>query len=344
MSTSIPFSIPIEDIASRVTTLGPADAVLVAGSQSLGLAHANSDYDVYVVTNEPVPASREFGSKTYYDNTLIDVSYVPSSTVDRFVEILRTSDALTADQLDHDDLELMWRLVIGTPIDNEPAVADLQRALGRQRVADLIGRWRANNAQHRYLDGLFLLEHGSPIAGAVILRESAVETACAAITEAGFAYFDTKYLFDQIAMAGLAYADLLDALWQIESLPIAETDAIRTSCQALGQRWVRGTFASASLPHSWATATLARPLTQSLTHAGDGTVVWNRTQTYVLSTNANLIWQALDADPGTTVADLTTKTNLSPEIAAHVIHDLVTHGLARINWSPVIANAPGASA
>lgn len=340
-----PTALPVREIESRVTKLSATDAVLLAGSQSLGLAHANSDYDVYVVTEATIPTTMEYGSKTYYENTLIDVSYVHSSTVERFAEVLRTSDDLAPSDLDADDLELMWRLVIGTPIANEDACERVRNVLGRQRVADLIGRWRARNAEVRYLDGLFLMTHGSNLAAAVALRESAVEAACAAITEAGYAYFDTKYLFDQCAMAGPRYESLLRELWGIESLSLVTTDIadIHSRCQQLGRDWVGGAFADASLPDKWANATVRRSLAHSLELAGPGVVVWNRSETFTLGGDAARMWEALDGAPGASIAELSKLTDLPLARCGQALHELFIQGLTRLDWTAVISDRKGTS-
>ena len=333
-------ALPVREIESRVTKLSATDAVLLAGSQSLGLAHANSDYDIYVVTEVTIPAVMEYGSKTYYEDTLIDVSYVHSSTVERFTEVLRTSDDLAPSDLDADDLELMWRLVIGTPIANEDACERVKEVLGRQRVADLIGRWRAQNAQVRYLDGLFLMAHDSNLAAAVALRESAVEAACAVITEAGYAYFDTKYLFDQCAMAGPRYESLLGELWGIESLSLVTTAIaeIHSRCQQLGARWIGGAFADAAAQDTWANAMVRRSLAHALELAGPGVVVWNRSETTTLEGDAARMWEALDGALDPSIAELSKRTDLPLFRCGQAFHELFIQGLIRLDWTAVIAD------
>lgn len=341
MPTKAP--LPIGAIRSRVTTLSASDAVLLAGSQSLGLAHANSDYDVYVVTGAVIPPAMEYGSKTYYEDTLIDVSYVPASTVDGFVELLRASDSLSASDLDADDLELMWRLVIGTPIANEDGCARIRSELGLQRIADLIGRWRAQNAQARYLDALFLLAHGSDIAAVVAFRESAVEVACAAITEAGFAYFDTKYLFEQCAMAGPRYRPLLAELWEIEALPLSTTGVaeVHARCRELGANWVGAAFVDAAHEDAFADATVSRSLAQSLELAGPGSVVWNRAETYTLNGGAARVWEAIDGAPDASVREIAEITGISVAQCTYQLHELFVTGLVRLDWAAVISRCVG---
>src|SRR5215470_7039397 len=124
-------------LAKLASAFGPNrdDIVFVSGSRLEGLGNEKSDYDVYVV-------QKDGRGGPPFVTIVLDGSYVVYETFNQshFVRVADTLNALSPSdfagvwKVSWHDLECYYRVVIGSPLGNAAAFAELQRRFNRQAI------------------------------------------------------------------------------------------------------------------------------------------------------------------------------------------------------------------
>jgi hypothetical protein len=167
----------------------PADPVclFLSGSLVTGWSHANSDIDLYVVTDAPVPvraptALRSLG--LYPEPVPVaachddagrrwDVEYWPVPMVDRLLEAVARRDdgwLRIGDRMTRTDVDCYYRLSVGVALTGGPWLAAVQRRIADSALPTVLASREFALADGSIEDAAGLLASGDPHSAALAAR------------------------------------------------------------------------------------------------------------------------------------------------------------------------------
>jgi len=229
MTMDISFTQAQVDAAKGVLAqLDGAELAFLGGSLAVGLGHAMSDIDLYVV-GDGLP-DREL---TYqHDGTWVHVNPLPAGKVAELVALATGYRATGMDRsqlaADVKTLNALVRLVTGWRVLASPEWVARLEMLSRDTVRKILAARHANVFAAYAEDACGALRSGDLFTAATA-SQLALDAACeATLAAAGDLYLGPKFLFRRLARTP-ATAPWRDHLWRLTHRDLDSDGAIRTA-------------------------------------------------------------------------------------------------------------------
>jgi len=176
MTTALAVDLSVETLASLGALPEAYEAIFLSGSVAEGWGHANSDLDVYVITDHPVVGERvtfeharldltEVPSLSVYaGGQRIDVEYWRPSQIDELLanvaELPHLGGQSAGSDLDRLELALLHRISVGRALENERWLEETKKRVRESAVRAITASRYFNLADSLFNDASGLLQSG----------------------------------------------------------------------------------------------------------------------------------------------------------------------------------------
>lgn len=156
--------------------------VYLSGSFASGMAHAASDFDIFVVTEQPFLPEDQTGvghvSTEPHSYPIVisdlpegrcDIEYWLALQVDGLLALFASGNSTLGFSID--DVDFLYRLSIAQPLSGASWLADRQEALARSEFASMVGQRSFGTADSLFEDALGMLQVGDTLSAVLAAHE-----------------------------------------------------------------------------------------------------------------------------------------------------------------------------
>ena len=176
MTTALAAEVSVESLATSGALPAEYEAIFVSGSVIEGWGHANSDLDVYVITDHPVVGERvtfEYvrldptdlpSLSVYPSGRRIDVEYWRPSQIDQLLAKVAELPQLGAQSAGSDlewlEIAILDRISVGRALENEPWLEEVKKRVRESAIRAILTSHKFNLADSLFNDASGLLSSG----------------------------------------------------------------------------------------------------------------------------------------------------------------------------------------